>query len=256
MFDLPLEIGNRLVVMYQVFMRSILMIVGCIILVPFWVMAENVPSMSSRDSEIRAVVMDYVKQKAVAPGCEIRLKKFSLSGNPIFPEGSLDYEILAPQQWDGWGHANLAVIVRRGDRVVQNLSVRIEVEALAEMVVTSRQIDNGTIITASDLVLRKLDLASVQGRYIGRIEDVTGKKARMTLKGNFPVKADQLEKIPLIKPGQLVTIIAENERMRITVTGKAKNAGAAGDTITVQNLNSLKEIPARVIDAGTVMVVF
>ena len=60
----------------------------------------------------------------------------------------------------------------------------------------------------------------------------------------------------MIKAGQLVNIIAENERMRISVTGKAKSAGAEGDTITVQNLNSLKELPARVIDAGTVQIVF
>ena len=54
----------------------------------------------------------------------------------------------------------------------------------------------------------------------------------------------------------MVTIVAESERMRITVTGKARGSGAEGDTINVQNLNSLKEIPARIIDAGTVLVVF
>jgi flagella basal body P-ring formation protein FlgA len=62
--------------------------------------------------------------------------------------------------------------------------------------------------------------------------------------------------VALIKSGQIVTIVAENDRIRVTLTGKAKGAGAEGDMISVQNLNSLKEFPARVVDASTVMVAF
>jgi flagella basal body P-ring formation protein FlgA len=172
------------------------------------------------------------------------------------PGGLLEYEVVAPQQWEGWGNAAVSVIVRQGERVVQNIPVRVEVEALAEMVVAVRQIDHGSVLSVDDLALRKQDLAGVKGRFLRRIEDAAGKKVRTTLRANSPLRADQLEKVPLVKTGQMVTIVAENERMRITVTGKAKSAGAEGDTITVQNLNSLKELPARVIDAGTVRIVF
>lgn len=241
---------------YSMMMRYTLIMLSFLIMMPSLAMADKTPLANSRDIEIRAAVMDYVKQKTSGLDCEIRIKRFYIGGKPSFPEGQLDYEVVAPQQWEGWGNANISLIARQGERIVQNIPVRIEVEALAEMVVTVRQINHGDIISSSDLALRRLDVAAVQGHYLKSVGDVTGKKARITLKGNSPVKADQLEKVPLIKTGQLVTMIAENDRIRITVTGKAKNAGAEGDTITVQNLSSLKEIPARVIDAGTVMVVF
>jgi flagella basal body P-ring formation protein FlgA len=44
--------------------------------------------------------------------------------------------------------------------------------------------------------------------------------------------------------------------MRVTMPGKAKSSGGQGDTINVQNMNSLKEFPARIIDATTVMIEF
>jgi len=44
--------------------------------------------------------------------------------------------------------------------------------------------------------------------------------------------------------------------MRITAMGKAKNSGAEGDLITVQNLSSMKDIPARVMDSNSVKVDF
>ena len=211
---------------------------------------------SGRDAEIRSIVLDFVRQKTANLGCEARIKRLVINGVNALPGGVLDYEVVAPQQWEGWGNAGISVIVRQGDRVVRNLSARVEVEALTEMVVTNRHIDYGELIAVGDLAVRKLDLAAVQGRYLGRVEDAAGKKARVTLKPNTPLRGDMLEKIPLIKTGQLVTIVGENERMRITVTGKAKSSGTAGDTIMVQNLNSLKEMPARVVDADTVQIVF
>jgi len=216
--------------------------------------AQSTPG--GREAEIRASVLAYVQQKTANLGCEVRLKRFTINGNAALPSGPLEYEVVAPQQWEGWGSAGISVIARQGDKVVRNMSLRVEIEALADMVVTVRQVDHGSIISPADLALRKQDVSLVQGRYLGRIEDAAGKKARTTFKANAAVRSDQLEKVPLVKVGQLVTIIAENERMRISVTGKAKSAGAEGDTITVQNLNSLKELPARVIDAGTVRIVF
>lgn len=62
--------------------------------------------------------------------------------------------------------------------------------------------------------------------------------------------------MPVVKSGQMVTIVAENDVIKVSVAGKARSAGAEGDIIMVQNLNSLKEIPARVINATTVQVSF
>jgi flagella basal body P-ring formation protein FlgA len=227
-----------------------------LVLLATMVLAVQAKVSSSRDNEIRSAVEAYVKQKTASLGCEIRLKRFAYNDAVSLPEGNLEYEISAPQQWEGWGSASIAVIIRQGEKVVSNIPVWVEVEALADMVVSLRQMDHGTVVTSADVALKKLDVSGTQGRYLARIEDVVGKKTRSTIRANVPFKADQLEKLPLIKSGQLVTIIAENERMRITLTGKARSAGGEGDSITVQNTNSLKEFPARVVDATTVMVPF
>ena len=217
---------------------------------------SQITTPSIREKEVRGAIEEYVKQKTANLGCEVSIKRLSIIGSPVLPEGVLDYEVVAPQQWEGWGTASISVVVRKKDRVVRNIPARVEVEALANMVVTVRQINYGSILSHDDLALRKQDIAAVQGRYLMSPDEAVGKKARISFRANVAIKSDQLEKVPVVKTGQLVTIVAENERMRITVTGKAKSAGAVGDTITVQNLNSLKDVPARIIDAGTVVVVF
>lgn len=209
-----------------------------------------------RESEIRAAIESYIQQKTSGLGCEIHVKRLSFGGTTSLPDGNLSFEIVAPQQWEGWGNASIAVIARQGDKVVRNIPTRIEVEALAEMVIALRQIDHGSIVAAGDVTLRKLDISGTQGRYLGNLSDVVGKKMRSTIRPNVPFRADQLEKVPLIKSGQMVTIVAENERMRVTLIGKARSAGGEGDYINVQNVTSLKEFPARVVDANTVSIGF
>lgn len=209
-----------------------------------------------REQEVRDAVTAYVQNKNAGLGAEVIIKRLQVNNLGGLPQGQLEYEVIAPQQWGGWGRAALAVLARKDGRIVGNMDVRAEIEVLVNMVFTVRQINFGTIISNSDLMLKKQNLASVQGRYIPTPEQAIGQRARMTLRPNVPIRPEQLEKPPLIKTGQLVTIIAENERMRITVTGKAKSSGAAGDTIIVQNLNSLKEMPARVLSADSVAIVY
>ena len=237
-------------------MRIILMITAFMLCAAGMADAQQLRMSAKREAEILNTVASYVREKTDGLGCEARIKRLVVNGNPTFPSGDLNYEVIAPKQWEGWGSAGLSVIVRQAGRVVQNLSVRVDVEAFTDMVVTTRQIDRGGVLSEADLALQKKDLADVRGRYLGRIEDAVGKKVRITLKANSALRNDQLEKVPIIKTGQLVTIVVENESMKITATGKAKSSGGEGDIVSVQNLHSLKELPARVIDSGTVQIAF
>ena len=209
-----------------------------------------------RDQEVREAVTAFVTTRTAAMGWDVHLRRISISDSLKLPDGVIDYEVVAPQKWEGWGSITITVLARQKERVLRNIPVRIDVEALADTVVTVHQIEHGTVITADDLALQKRELTQNSHLGIRSIDEVAGKKARTTLRANQPVRADQIERVPLIKSGQMVTIIAENGVIKISVTGKAHSSGAAGDIIRVQNLTSLKEIPAKVIDGSTVLVAF
>jgi flagella basal body P-ring formation protein FlgA len=130
------------------------------------------------------------------------------------------------------------------------------VEALAEVLVAARPLERGEIIGAKDVAMQKRDLATVSGKIYRAPDEVQGKRVRTAMRANSPIRSDYLEKVPLVKSGQLVTIILENDVLRLTATGRVKNAGAEGDMVLVQNLTSQKDIPARVVDTNTVRVEF
>lgn len=209
-----------------------------------------------RELEVRDAVTAFVTSRTAGMGWEVRIRRMTIPDALKLPAGVLDYEVVAPQQWEGWGNVSIAVLARQNDKVVRNIPVWVDIEALTDMVVALRQIDSGDLISSADVTLQKRELSQSSHLAARTLADVVGKKVRTTLRANQPVRADLVERVPLVKSGQMVTIVAENEVLKISVSGKARSAGAEGDTIRVQNLTSLKEIPARVINANTVQVAF
>jgi flagella basal body P-ring formation protein FlgA len=220
------------------------------------VFAAPVSPVIVKEQKIRAVMGEYLLKMKENPDIQIRVRHIGYSGDITIPDGETEFEVVAPRQWEGWGKATLALIIRVNDRVEKNISIPVEVEALTNMVVTVRPLERGEIVDASDVSLQKRDLATAPGKISRNLADVVGKKVRIGIRGNAPVRSDYLEKQPLVKSGQNVTIIAENDMLKITAVGRVKNPGAEGDLVTVQNLGSLKDVQARVVDAGTVRVEF
>lgn len=208
------------------------------------------------EARVRQIVTDYLLQKTKDLGLDIQLKKVGFSGEVALPAGNTSYEVVSPQEWEGWGRASLALIVRVDDRVVKNIPLNVEVEALADVVVAVRAMERGMVLEKGDVALQKRDMATVPGRTCRNLEEVIGKRVRVGLRGNYPIRSDYLERLPLVKRGQLVTIIAENDKFRITSSGRVKGNGAEGDTVQVQSLNAQKDITAVVVDASTVRVEF
>ncbi len=209
-----------------------------------------------REKKIREAITSFIMERTNGTGLEIRIKRIGYNGDMNLPSGKISYDFIAPRQWEGWGRTNLGFIVRVDDSVVRNISVPVEVEALADMVVTLRPLVRGEVISEGDVTLQKRDLAGISGKVAFDPSTVVGKVVRINIRGNSPVRSDFLEKVPIIKYGQMVTLVAEDGSLRVTAAGRAKGSAAEGDLIMVQNLNSKKDVQGRVLDSGTVEVDF
>lgn len=208
------------------------------------------------EQEIKAVVERYLTEKLAGRGWEFSIRQLSTPPDIKVGKGVRDLELIAPANWDGWGATSAALIIRVNGAVERNLSIRVVVEARTAMLVAKRQLITGTVLTADDLQLQVADVGLAGGEHIARLDDAIGKRLRSTVRGGAAIKSSQLVTVPVITAGQLVTIVAENAGIRITVSGRARSAGVVGDLIRVQNLTSNRELNARIVDASTVEIGF
>ena len=117
----------------------------CILLLLQATAAWSVEKVTVRQDELRRVVESYVQTRSVAAGVQPVIKRLGGLADQVLPAGNIAYEVLAPQQWEGWGKTSLALIIRVDDQVVRNLPLQADVEGWREVLVASHPLARGEV---------------------------------------------------------------------------------------------------------------
>ena len=86
---------------------------------------------------------------------------------------------------------------------------------------------------------------------------ILGKRTKRAINANTVLRSNLIEFPPIVKRGDVVTVIAESGGLRITALGLVKGReGRRGERIKVENLDSKRTLYAQVVDSKTVKVDF
>ncbi|HEY8947737.1 MAG TPA: flagellar basal body P-ring formation chaperone FlgA [Rhizomicrobium sp.] len=120
------------------------------------------------------------------------------------------------------------------------------------IVVPSHAIPRGTTITDSDLAYQTVDGSSVQAGIVTSMNDLDGMEARRVLRAGEPIRPDDVRHPILVTKGSTVTMTFDAPGVTLTAVGKAMSEGGIGETVTVLNPVSYRQISCTVTGAGTV----
>jgi flagellar basal body P-ring formation protein FlgA len=118
-----------------------------------------------------------------------------------------------------------------------------------EAVVTLRNIPQGEVIKASDVMIERRPKTEVIA-----IEDVLGFAAKHALRAAQVIRASDVTKPELVARNGTVTITYEAPGMVLSIRGQALEGGALGDVINVINVQSKRTFQATVTAPGRVTV--
>jgi flagellar basal body P-ring formation protein FlgA len=120
------------------------------------------------------------------------------------------------------------------------------------IVVPARAIARGQTIGDSDLAYQMVDAQSVQPGIVTSMDDLDGMEARRVLRAGEPVRPDDIRKPILVTKGATVTMTFNAPGIMLTAVGKAMTEGGMGESVTVLNPVSYRQITCTVTGAGTV----
>jgi len=129
---------------------------------------------------------------------------------------------------------------------------------LVEYVVPARTIGRGEVVRASDLVVERRPrntLPMLGGDTVVSLAQAVGLAARRPLSPERMFRLTDLMKPELVERNGNVLITVELPGLSLTMRGKALEAGAEGDVIQVENLQSRKKLQAVVTGLNRVAVV-
>jgi len=173
------------------------------------------------------------------------------------PLGAYEIEVGDPAaQATGGGYRRTDLRVVQEGVVVATVPARVKIASFGPVVVARQPVARGTVLRAEDLRIEERRLDELPSTVLGDVEEAIGKEARVALAAGKPLTVQALSTAALVKRGDLVRLLIEKNGLRLSVAAAALDTGGSGERVRVLNESSKRELVGRVVDHGTVVVVY
>jgi flagella basal body P-ring formation protein FlgA len=122
------------------------------------------------------------------------------------------------------------------------------------VIVLSRPVQRGEIITRQHLAIEKRDVSKLRGDFITQVEQIENKQAARQMPAGAVLGLRSFIEPRLIKRGDKIVISSVQPAFAIRMNGIAMMDGTKGQFIRIKNENSGRIINATVIEPGLVSV--
>jgi flagella basal body P-ring formation protein FlgA len=205
---------------------------------------------------IEDIAVDFLNAKIPWEKNRVKIKLVQISSGLVLPNRPYSYKVVPPNKTSYLGTVPLGIVFdvygQSSKKVWATAKIAVETDAI----VVQKPLNRNQTIEKDDVNIVLMDMADLPSNFISRLEDVVGRRALRAMNPKEIFRTDIVELPPMVKRNDRVSIVAESESLRITAAGEVKESGGRGDRVKVVNLNSNKEIFARVLDPKTVRVEF
>jgi len=172
------------------------------------------------------------------------------------PEGSLLLDFGKPNNSKRIGRIPLTLMVKVDGKFIRRLRVTAKVAVYQDVVKTVNSLQRGNVIGASDVVMERTRSERILKDIPTTLDKVIGQAATRNLQNGEIVKFRDLKKVPTVKRGSRVIILARKGSVKITAPGTVREDGFKNSIVQVINLETKKMVYAEVINENTVEVRF
>jgi flagella basal body P-ring formation protein FlgA len=206
-------------------------------------------------SDLQEIFTKIIRQNIPSHIEEFQINDFSSQPESLkVPDGKLTYRLTNQVLCTSPGKKFISAALAVNGKECSKVKMYGNLHFWGTVVLASHSISRCTIISAEDIETNFRDISMLGDSLVGNPEQATGKQLNKSLRAGDIVFAHLLKNPPLVKRGDLVTIIAKSGGLQISAPGEVKNAGAIGEIVRVKNLMSRRVLQAKVVDEGLVEV--
>jgi flagellar basal body P-ring formation protein FlgA len=172
------------------------------------------------------------------------------------PPGVVELHVVPAPSEEGLGRRMFHVAVTTNGRPWKTIEALTDVAAMIDVVVPNRFLKSEELVDAEDLTVSRIRIHELKHPFITDRNEVIGKSTARPLQADTPLRPSFLKLPLMIKKGDRVMIEAKRRGLSIQTYGVTKSSGQVGQTIMVANLDSGRELRAKIVAPGLVQVEF
>jgi len=235
---------------------AVLLVMGILLIASSiaWAKTENTRTVTSQ--EIRESAENYLINSLDWDPESMDISIKYEARDLELPEGKLLLDFVKINNPRGVGRIPLTALVKVDGKFIKRLRVNAKVAVYQDVVKTVSSIQRGNVISVSDVVVERTRTERVLKNIPTTLDKVIGRAATRNLQNGKIVKFRDLKKVPTVKRGSRVIILARKGSVKITAPGTVREDGFKNSIVQVMNLETKKMIYAEVINGNTVEVRF
>ena len=148
--------------------------------------------------------------------------------------------------------AKLALNVDAGKK--REMTFGGKVKIFVTVPVAAKDLKTGRIITAEDILSKRVLQESVKDAGSVKTEDLIGKEVKKTIRAGQPVTQNDVRSQVMVAKGKIVTLNFTKSGIMLSAQGKALENGGLGDTVRVMNTQSKSVVQGTVTGPETVSI--
>jgi flagellar basal body P-ring formation protein FlgA len=204
--------------------------------------------------QIEEIFKEFVLKNASWKTEDLAIQQVRFSSIPALPSGDLSYQVMASPHENFIGDVSVTIHFYVNNKEVRNMRVSGKVEVFQDVVHSVRPMKRNEVIAEADIQFLRINIAARPDHYLMQRDQVVGKRLLCSIGPNQPISPRDLDQPALVKRGDQVTITFEQEGIRLSTRGEAKENGRQGDRIRILNVDTKKNVLCQVIDSQTVEV--
>jgi flagella basal body P-ring formation protein FlgA len=139
-------------------------------------------------------------------------------------------------------------------REVKDMPLRLTVEVMSPVVVTTQPLSRGDKFSQNNVALIRWPENRTPPGAMKELRSVWGRTSNIPMVPNTVVSLDNIFDPPVIHRGQEVDAIVRRGNVELSVVTEAIEDGKLGDTVRVENTESHKLLRGKVLDEKTVLI--
>ncbi len=172
------------------------------------------------------------------------------------PSGHLSCDMLLSNAARRGGNLSVSLVFRTKGIEVGKSKVNARVDITLPVLIAAHYLGKHQEVQAKDFEWGSRSLFLLPQDVVSDMKEVLGKRMTLAINKGEVLRRGMVEDPPLVKRGDRVRLLVENDQIKITTVGEIREEGRKGDRVKLVNLSSKKEVIGRVIDEHTVQIDF
>lgn len=233
-------------------------------LIAFWLLG-SVPLCEARvqaaaqilkKDEIEQIATEFMFHTLEWDKSRLDLRVVYPGKNVLLPAGSMNLDCKLPGPKRRVGRVQFYCWIRVEGNTKKRLRLYADVKVAYDVYRSRRSLKLGHVIQPGDVELTRTLSDHILRNLISNDSEIVGHRLMRNLDQGETLLTHMIQKVPLVKNGDRILIIAQKGSLRVTAPGIVRQNGFKNDTVRVENIQSRKIILGTVLDSRTIQINF